>query len=125
MRRRVPTAVALVVGALALVPSGSAKPHDGIPSWVQASATRMLTRVFGDPNVVATWNIPYPRKVAVVWEFQAITVCRTCSAPSNRARPRGRVVRVSFDRRTHLPTGAFRFCEVHGITPPVGDCLRR
>ena len=111
--------------AFVFVPSGAAKPRDGIPGWVEASSTRTLAHVFGNPAVVQTWNIPYPRKIVVVWEFQWITVCRTCSAPSNAARPRGRVVRVSFDRRTHLLTGAMRFCEVSGITPPLSRCLAR
>lgn len=114
-----------LVGALVLVPSGSAKPRDGIPSWVGTSASRTLSRVFGNPVVVANWNIPYARKVVVVWEFETIAVCRICSAPSNRSLPRGRVVRVSFDRRTHRLFGPMRFCEVHGITPPLADCLRR
>jgi hypothetical protein len=115
----------LLVCALAFVPSGIAKPRDGIPSWVEVPAQQTLARVFGNPVVVANWNISYPRKIAVVWEFQGITVCRTCSAPSNAARPRGRVVRVSFDRRTHRLTGEMRFCEVRGITPPLGACLAR
>jgi hypothetical protein len=111
--------------ALSLVPSGAAKPRDGIPAWVGASSAQTLARVFGSPTVVGSWNIPYPRTIVVVWEFQWITVCRTCSAPSNAVRPRGRVVRVSFDRRTHRLTGAMRFCEVHGATPPLSRCLAR
>jgi hypothetical protein len=109
--------------ALSLVSSGAAKPRDGIPAWVEASSTRALAQVFGHPAVVETWNIPYPRKIVVVWEFHWVTVCRTCSAPSNAARPRGRVVRVSFDRRTHRLTGTMRFCEVRGISPPLSRCL--
>ena len=115
----------LLTVALAVSPSGTAKPRDGIPAWVGASATRTLARVFGNPTVVANWNIPYPRKIVVVWEFQSITVCRTCSATSNRGQPKGRVVRVSFDRRTHRLTGEVRFCEVRGITPPLSACLAR
>lgn len=115
----------VAVCGLAFVPSGVAKPRDGVPSWLAAPAQRTLARVFGHPVVVASWNIPYPRKIAVVWEFQDITVCRTCSAPSNAALPHGRVVRVSFDRRTHRLTGSMRFCEVRGITPPLSACLAR
>jgi hypothetical protein len=117
--------LALVVCGLSFVPSGIAKPRDGIPSWVEGSAEQTLNRVFGNPVVVASWNIPYPKKIVVVWEFQAITVCRTCSAPSKAARPRGRAVRVSFDRRTHRLTGNIRFCEARGITPPLRACLTR
>ena len=125
MRSRSLMLLVLLVCGLAFVPSGVAKPRDGIPSWVAAPAKQTLARVFGNPVVVANWNIPYPRKIVVVWEFQWITVCRTCSAPSNAARPRGRVVRVSFDRRTHRLTGEMRFCEVRGITPPLSACLAR
>ena len=95
MRSRSLMLLVLLVCGLAFVPSGVAKPRDGIPSWVAAPEKQTLARVFGNPAVVANWNIPYPRKIVVVWEFQWITVCRTCSAPSNAARPRGRVVRVS------------------------------
>jgi hypothetical protein len=125
MRSRSLMLLVLLFCGFALVPSGLAKPRDGIPAWVGAPARQTLARVFGNPVVVANWNIPYRTKIVVVWEFQEITVCRTCSAPSNAARPRGRVVRVSFDRRTHHMTGEMRFCEVRGITPPLGACLAR
>jgi len=115
----------LLVCSLALVPSGVAKPGDGIPSWAAAPEKQTLARVFGNPAVVASSNIPYPRKIVVVWEFQSITVCRTCSPPSSGPRPQGRVVRVSFERHTHRLTGEMRFCEVHGITPPLSACLAR
>ena len=105
-----------VVSVLAFVPSGVARVH---------SEKQTLARVFGNPAVVASWNIPYPSRIVAVWEFQWITVCRTCSAPSNAARPRGRVVRVSFDRSTHRLIGEMRFCEVRGTTPPVSACLAR
>ena|SRR5471032_1062655 len=125
MRSRSLTLLVLLVCGLAFVASGVAKPRDGIPSWVGGPAKQTLAGVFGNPVVVENWTIPYPRKIVVVWEFQGITVCRTCSAPSNAARPRGRVVRVSFDRRTHRLTGEMRFCEVRGITPPLSACLAR
>ncbi len=125
VRRCAVLLLVLLVSAFVVVPSVTAKPGDGIPAWVGASATQTLTNVFGNPTVVANWNIPYPRTIVVVWEFQWITVCRTCSAPSHAARPRGRVVRVSFDRRTHRLTGEMRFCEVRGITPPLSNCLAR
>jgi len=115
----------LLVSGLVVVPPGGAKPHDGIPAWVAAAEQRTLAHVFGSPAVVADWNIPERSKIVVVWEFQWVTICRTCSAPSNATRPRGRVARVSFDRRTHRPTGELRFCEVRGITPPLSACLAR
>jgi hypothetical protein len=124
MRKCLPVLSLLVVW-LAFIPAGGAKPRDGIPAWVTAPEMQTLGRVFGNPAVVATWNIPYPKKIVVVWEFQWITVCRTCSAPSSAARPRGRVVRVSFDRRSHALTGDMRFCEVRGTSPPLSTCLAR
>jgi hypothetical protein len=125
MRSRSLALLVVVVYALALASAGGAKPHDGIPAWVGGPEQQTLARVFGNPTVVASWNIPYAKKIVVVWEFQWITVCRTCSAPSNAARPRGRVVRVSFDRRTHRLTGEMRFCEVRGTAPPLSACLAR
>ena len=56
--RRALIAVGLVAGALAFVPSGNAKPRDGIPAWVETSATRTLSRVFGNPTV------KFPRDLA-------------------------------------------------------------
>ena len=67
-------ALGFLVCALAVVPSGIAKPRDGIPAWVEASSTRTLARLFGNPSVTETWNIPSARKIVVVWEFQWITV---------------------------------------------------
>jgi hypothetical protein len=125
VRSRTLLLLVLLACALVFVTSGTAKPRDGIPSWVGAPEKQALAHVFGNPAVVENWNIPYPQKIVVVWEFQWITVCRTCSAPSNAARPRGRVVRMSFDRRTHRLTGEMRFCEVRGITPPLSACLAR
>ncbi len=87
--------------------------------------THTVARVFGNAPLVGTFHIPYVHKVAVVFEFENVVVCRTCRAPSNQNRPRGRVVRVSFDRRTHLLTGSMRFCEVRGIKPPLSVCLAR
>ena len=111
--------------ALALTPSAAAKPRDGVPSWVALREQQAVAKIFGRAQPVAIFHILYARKIAVVFEFQEIVVCKTCSAPTNQGRPRGRVVRLSFDRRTHLLTGSMRFCEVHGITPPLSACLTR
>ena len=120
------TALALLLAAsLLLAPTGAAKPHDGIPAWVEASEQHVVAREFGNPTLVADFNIPYPRKVVVVLEFQQVVVCRLCSAPTSSSRPHGRVVRMSFDRATHLMTGTLRFCEVSGIKPPLAACLTR
>jgi hypothetical protein len=115
-----------VASVIGFAPVAHGKPGpDGIPAWMSASERGTIAQVFGNAHPVLISHIPYPLKIAVVFEFQSIVVCRTCSAPSNLSRPHGRVVRVSFDRRTHLPTGAMRFCEVHGVTPPLSACLAR
>jgi hypothetical protein len=48
-----------------------------------------------------------------------------CSAPSSASLPRGRVIRLSHDRRTHLITSAYQFCEARGSFPPRAFCLGR
>jgi hypothetical protein len=125
VRSRLLIALGLLGCALAFTASASPKPRAGIPTWLGARETQTLATVFGNPRLVQSWHIPYRRKIAVVWEFQSVTVCRTCSAPSNTARPRGRAVRVSFDRRTRRLNDEMRFCEVRGTTPPLSVCLAR
>lgn len=111
---------------LAAVTPASAKRGDGIPGWVDVRAQQVVDDVIGrDQPIVATFHIAYPRKVAVVIEFQNVVVCRTCSAPTNASRPHGRVFRFSLDRATRRMTGSFRFCEVRGTSPSLADCLRR
>ncbi len=124
MRSGTALALSLVAGIL-LAPAAAAKPHDGIPAWVEASERRAVAREFGHPTLVADFNIPYPRKIAVVLEFQQVVVCRLCSAPTNASLPHGRVVRISFDRATHRMTGTLRFCEASGVKPPLAACLAR
>jgi hypothetical protein len=96
------------------------------PAWVDTRAQQVVDKLIGRGQpIVATFHIPYPRKVVVVIEFKNVVVCRTCSAPSNALRPHGRVFRFSLDRRTRRTTDGFRFCEVNGASPPLSDCLRR
>lgn len=123
MRRAV--LLGLGITALGLAPAAVAKPRDGVPRWVAASEQRAVARLFGKQTVVGVFHIPYRQKIAVVVQFQDVAVCRICSAPSNAARPRGRVVRFSFDRRTHQLNGMLRFCEVQAATPPLAACLAR
>jgi hypothetical protein len=118
--------LSLLAITMAFAAAGQAKPRDGIPSWVGASEQEAVARLFGNtPPLVANFNIPSARRIVVVLEFQRVVVCRACSAPSNASRPHGRVVRMSFDRRTRRRTGSLRFCEVRGIKPPLGACLAR
>jgi hypothetical protein len=100
------------------------------PRWLLAQEAVLLHRVFENAKPRRVSYIPYPRKIAVVFEFDRVVVCGACSAPSAASQPRGRVVRVSFDRRTHALGGAsdgwaMRFCEVRDGKQPKAACLRR
>ena len=96
-----------------------------IPPWLPAAQIQILDRVFGGAKPTHVFHISYPRKIAVIFEFKRVVICRTCSGPSNASIPRGRVIRVSFDRRTHRLTGSMQFCEARGLLPPRALCLRR
>ena len=97
------------------------------PSWLAAAERQTLNRVFGGARPVHTYLIGYPTKIAVVWVFDRVVVCGACSAPTNASLPRGRVIRLSYDRRTHTLRAAdgMRFCEARGSYPPRAACLRR
>lgn len=98
------------------------------PSPRLAAAQRQtLDRVFEHARPAQTYLIPYAKKIAVVWVFDHVVICGACSAPSNASLPRGRVIRVSFDRRTHavLLADGLRFCESRRSYPPLAECLRR
>lgn len=126
MSRRLSSTLGAVAGALVVAASAGAKRGDGVPGWVDVRAGQEIVRLFGNHEpVVAIFHISYPRKVAVVVEFENVVRCGRCSAPSNQSLPHGRVVRFAFDRRTRRLTGGLRFCEVSGTTPPLSDCLRR
>jgi hypothetical protein len=122
--------------ALALTPvwcatSAFAATRHGQPSsqprWLVVVETKFLDRVLGGARPVRTYLISYPRKIAVVFEFGRVVICGACSAPSNASLPRGRLIRVSFDRKTHaaLSGDGLRFCEARGMYPPKSVCLQR
>jgi hypothetical protein len=113
---------ALAGGAVAATKGSSLLP---LPHWLKGAETQTLDRVFGGATPIHTTHIPYPRKVAVVFEFGHVVICRTCSGPSAATVPRGRVIRVSFDRQTHRLNGAMQFCESRGSLPRGALCLRR
>lgn len=101
-----------------------------LPRWLHGAELRTLDRVFGGARPVHTVYIPYPHKIAVIFEFDHVVICGACSAPSNASLPRGRVIRVSYDRKTHLQGGtadgvAMQFCEARNGQPPRSLCLRR
>jgi hypothetical protein len=95
------------------------------PRWLTSAESRTLERVFGGARPIHMWYRSYPRKIAVTFVFDHVVVCGACSAPSNASLPRGRAIRVSYDRRTHLPDDSIRFCEIRGSYPPLSSCLRR
>jgi len=96
-----------------------------LPHWLMPAETRTLDRVFGGARPSHTWYASYPRKIAVIFMFDRVVVCGACSAPSNASLPRGRAIRVSYDRQTHRQAGAMMFCESKGSYPPLSWCLRR
>ena len=95
-----------------------------LPRWLMAAEARTLDRGFGGARPIHTWYTSYPRKIAVTFVFNRVVVCGACSAPSNASLPRGRVIRVSYDRQTHRQGNAIRFCESRGSLPPLSQCLR-
>jgi hypothetical protein len=115
---------AVTVAACGLPAAAAAKAP---PPWLAPAERQTLLRVFGGAQPVRTYLIGYPNKIAVVWVFDRVVVCGACSAPSNASLPRGRVIRLSYDRRTHAVRAAdgMRFCEARGSYPPRTDCLRR
>jgi hypothetical protein len=96
-----------------------------VPPWLRVAEEQALDRVFGGARPIRTYRIWYPRKIAVVFEFDRVVICGPCSGPTAANVPRGRAIWVGFDRRTHRLGGAIRFCEVRGSWPPLAWCLRR
>lgn len=126
MNARTAIAALVAVTTTGVLP-GQAAAATPSPSWLARAEQQMLNRVFEHARPVHTYLIPYPRKIAVVWVFDRVVICGGCSAPSNASLPRGKVIRVSFDRITHAVRSAdgLRFCEMRGSYPPLAACLRR
>ncbi len=122
------TALVLALGAVPLgdalaFPKGSSLLP--LPRWLMPAEKLTLDRVFGGATPIHTTYIPYPRKIAVVFEFDHVVICGTCGGPSTSSIPRGRVIRVSFDRATHRLNGTMQFCESRDSQPPRALCFRR
>ena len=113
--------VALIAASMA---SGNATSLR-VPQWLKGDETRTLNSGFGRARPIHTDYIWYPNKVAVIWEFDHIVICGTCTAPNNASIPRGRVIRVSFSRQGHELGNAMQFCESRGLSPARALCLRR
>lgn len=95
------------------------------PRWLPGAERQTLHVVFEDAKPIHIDYISYPRKVAVIFEFSRVVICGLCSAPSNALLPRGRVIRVGYDRETHRISGGYQFCESRGGSPPRALCLHR
>jgi hypothetical protein len=120
---------AAIVATSPAAPSPRAKVQSA-PRWLKAAETLTLGRVFGGARPVHINSISYPHKIAVIFEFDHAVICGACSAPSNASLPRGRVIRVSYDRITHRQGGAkdgvaMQFCEARDGRPPRSLCLHR
>jgi hypothetical protein len=132
MRRVLVAAVcAATVAVVALAPwvsAAAARPSvtpRTVPAWLVKAQHQALLRMFRDAKPVATYRIWYPAQVAVIFEFKMNVICNLCSGPSESQLPHGRVIRVTFDRKTHFVKSGLRFCEVQGASPPLSDCLLR
>jgi hypothetical protein len=96
-----------------------------LPHWLPGQVKNTLELEFGGAQPIHTYYISYPRKIAVIFEFDRVVVCGRCESPSNASTPRGKVIRVSFDRQTHRMNGSMQFCESRGTKPSRALCLRR
>lgn len=128
MSARVTASVCLsAVVLVCLTAAATAAPLSRVPRWLTTGQTQFLARVLGGAKPIQVYYLKYPRKIAVVFEFRRVVICGACSAPSNASLPRGKLIRVSFDRQTHkvLASDGLRFCEARGAYPPKSECLRR
>jgi hypothetical protein len=108
---------AALVATFAVQPARSA-PFTP-PSWLLHSERQFLVG-FGGVRPRHVDYIAYPKKIAVIFEFNRVVICGACSAPSNLQLPRARVVRIAFERTPpHLGAGGIRFCV------KAADCLGR
>jgi hypothetical protein len=128
--RRIAQCAALAVAAATAPQASSATKPFVPPRWLLTAERSLLDRAFEHAKPIRVRYILYPKKIAVVFEFSHVVICGMCSAPTSASLPRGKVLRVSFDRRTHRLSGAsdgwaIRFCETKGNTPPKSACLHR
>jgi hypothetical protein len=123
-------AVSLIALVASAPSASSASTRFTPPRWLLSAERSLLDRAFEHARPSQVHYIRYPKKIAVVFEFRHVVICGMCSSPTSASQPRGKVLRVSFDRRTHLLSGAtdgwaIRLCEARGNTPPKSDCLHR
>lgn len=124
--RRLRAAIAGLCGVGALLPASASANQSGQPSWLLTSERQLLSHTFAGAMPLHVYYLGYRKKIAVIFEFRTVTICRLCSAPTNANRPRGKVIRVSFDRAApHAMGDAIRFCEARGNIPPRSYCFKR
>jgi hypothetical protein len=128
--RRLAMAVSLIAVMSSVPVASPAAKRFTTPRWLLRAERSLLDRAFEHARPRQVHYIVYPKKIAVVFEFRRAVICGMCSSPTTASLPRGKVLRVSFDRRTHLLGGAtngwaIRLCEVPGHTLPKSACLHR
>ena len=108
-------------------------------TWSATSAAAAATLCVGGPGCFATIQAavnaahdsdtitiaPGTFAGAVIFEFNRVVICRTCGGPSAASVPRGRVIRISFDRHTHQLNASMQFCESRSALPRRALCLHR
>lgn len=77
-----------------------------LPQWLRPAERQALANVFSGARPVHTYSISYPRKFAAILAFNRVVTCGTCAGPSNASIPRGKLIRVSFDRQIHRLNGS-------------------
>lgn len=113
--------------ALATCTAGSASRF-APPAWLLQREKVTLAHDFGRATPIHVTYIPYPKKIAVVFEFKRPVVCGPCDPPPGRGALAARIIRVSFDRQTHDLAGAsdgyaIQLCWVTGNRPSKSLCL--
>lgn len=121
------TALAVTIGLSGNASAASQRALTGtraVPPWLKMAESHALHSFFGG-RLTHTYYIWYPHKVAVIFEFNRVVVCGGCSAPSNAMLPRGRAIRLTYDRRSRRAGNMIQFCETRHGLPPRSNCLRR
>jgi hypothetical protein len=120
VRKHVLVALAIAGAIMAAAAPTQAQPSP--PAWLGKASTE-LVYAFGTENVpVRITTLWYPRRFALVFEFDHTVSCSACSHKANVSQARGQVIRFTFNRRTHRRT-ATMICE-GAMLPPKVACLR-
>jgi hypothetical protein len=98
-------------GAQTRHPTTASGSTASLPAWLRAEIARRLRVSYENAKPTRIETISYPRTIAVVLTFAHTITCVACSAPSNNDLPHGKVLRISFEWRTHAPGDSLRFCK--------------